>query len=547
MSKTHLGKTRVLVSDGLAPEGVEILRQADDVLVDVKTGLSKEELAEIIGEYDGIIVRSATTLDADLIGKATKLRAIARAGVGIDNIDVLAASRKGVIVMNTPGGNTTSTAEHTVALMMAMSRNIYPAARSLKEGRWDRKKFTGTQLEGKTIGIIGLGRVGETVAGRAKGIGMTVIGYDPYLADTKGPALGIETSGDLDEVLARSDYVTVHTPLTDETRGLIGARAIAKMTDGVRIINCARGGIIDDDALIDALDSGKVVGAAIDVFEAEPPQDRRLIEHPRVLCTPHLGASTEEAQVTVAVDGARQLLDALAGRDVRFAVNAPVMDWTKLPGVEPFAELGFRLGELVVQLTRSRIRKLDVVFAGEIPAGAEDVVTNYVLVAVLRKLFRDPVNMVNARVFAKESRIDVQSTRSSDAADFAALLSVRVLCDEQEHAVGGALFHRDEPRIVMIDDFAVEAIPTGDLLVILDKDRPGLVGCVGSTLGRHGINIARMTFGRKEAGGRAILVLNLDRSSEADLVAVTDSLCEAHDIRLIRLSGAPGVWVAENA
>ena len=537
--------TRILVSDKLAPEGVQILREADGVTVDVKTELSRDQLARIIGDYDGIIVRSATKLDADLIGKAAKLRAIARAGVGIDNIDVLAASRRGVIVMNTPGGNTTSTAEHTVALMMAMSRNVYPAARSLKEGRWDRKKFTGTQLEGKTIGVIGLGRVGETVASRAKGLGMTVIGYDPYLADTKGPALGIETCDDLDEVFARSDYVTVHTPLTDETRGLIGADAIAKMKDGVRVINCARGGIVDNDALLAALESGKVAGAAVDVYETEPPEDRRLVEHPNVLCTPHLGASTEEAQVKVAVDGARQLLDALSGRQVRFAVNAPMMDWSKMPGVEPFARLGFRLGELVAQLAESRIRKLDVTVAGDIPADAEEAITSYALVAVLRKLFRDPINLVNARVFARESRIDVQTTRSADAADFAALVSARIVCDDEEHVAGGALFQKDEPRIVMIDGFAVEAIPAGDLLVIFDKDRPGLVGCIGSTVGAHGINIARMTFGRKDVGGSAIVVLNLDRTCEADLNATAAKLAESHQVRLIRLSGAPSAWAAE--
>ena len=538
--------TKILVSDKLAPEGIEILKKEPNVDVDVKTGLSKDELLGIIGEYEGIIIRSATKLDAEVIAKADKLRAIARAGVGIDNVDVLAASRKGVIVMNTPGGNTTSTAEHTLALMMALSRNVYPAARSLKDGAWDRKKYTGTQLEGKTIGVIGLGRVGETVAKRAKSLGMTVIGYDPYLAETKGKALGIETVEALEAMYPRCDYITVHTPLSDETRGIINADAIAKMKDGVRVINCARGGIIDEAALLAGLKSGKVAGAAVDVYEKEPPDDRALIEHDKVLCTPHLGASTEEAQIQVAVDAAAQLLDALTGREVRFAVNAPMMDWSKMPGVAPLATLAYRMGELLAQLTApgARIRKVELTFAGDIPGDAECVVTAHLLVAILRRLSPEPVNLVNVRVLAKESRIDLETTHSADAADFTELLSARVVCDDgEEHTTSGAIFQKDEPRIVAIDGFAVEAIPTGDLLVIFESDRPGLVGEVGTVLGSHGINIARMTFGRKAEGGDAIVVLNVDSAPEADFDSATAQLGKSHAARLVRLSGVPSAWV----
>ncbi|MFH0964867.1 MAG: phosphoglycerate dehydrogenase [Planctomycetota bacterium] len=537
---------RVLVCDKLAPEGVDILSKTERLRVDVKTGLSREELSGIIGEYDGIIVRSATKLDAELIGKATRLRAISRAGVGVDNIDVEAASRRGVIVMNTPGGNTTSTAEHTLALMMALSRNVHPAATALKAGKWDPKSFVGTQLAGKTIGVIGLGRVGEQVARSARALGMNVIGYDPYMAETKAPALGIESVQSPEDMYGRCDYLTVHTPLTDETRNLIGREAISRMKDGVRILNCARGGIVDEAALLEGLKSGKVAGAALDVFETEPPANRELVEHPKALCTPHLGASTREAQVLVAVEAAQEMIDALLGREIRFAVNAPMMDWSKMPYAEPLANLAYRIGELLSQLAMERVRKIETTFQGDVPRDAEEVVGGYLLVAVLRKLFGDPVNLVNARLLARESRIDVQAIHSSVPTDFPALISARLSGDGWERTAGGTLFHQHESRIVAIDSFAVEAIPQGDLLVIRDKDRPGLVGETGTILGRHGINIARMTFGRKAVGGDAILVLNLDSVPRANLESAAAALGKAHDVRLVRLAGEPSAWLQSN-
>lgn len=533
---------KVLVSDKLAAEGVQILKDAPDVEVDVKTGLAREELAEIIGEYDGVIVRSATKLDAGLLEAATKLRAVSRAGVGVDNIDVAAASRKGVIVMNTPDGNTTSTAEHALALILALSRNIYGATRTLKEGKWDRKSFMGTQLAGKTIGVIGLGRVGETVARCAKAIGMNVIAHDPYMAETKGPALGIKTVEKVEDLWPVCDYVTTHTPLTDETRNLIDGDAISKMKAGVRIINCARGGIVNEDALLAGLESGHVGGAALDVYESEPPTNRKLIEHAKVLCTPHLGASTDEAQVTVAVDAANQMLDALRGKEIRFALNAPMMDWSKMPDVAPLANLAYRIGELLAQLVTGRVRKLEITFQGDIRADAQDVIADHMLVAVLRRLFRDPVNLVNARMIAAESRIDVQATRHSAPADFAALVSARLSGEDEVHSVSGTLFHRDEARIVEIDGFTVEALPQGDLMIIMDRDRPGLVGETGTTLGEHGINIARMTFGRKEVAGEAILVLNLDAAPADVLRDAMGALTNVRAVRLARLAGHPSAW-----
>jgi len=533
---------KILVSDKLAAEGVQILTDAPDVKADVKTGLSRDELAAIIADYDGIIVRSATKLNAELLGAATRLRAVSRAGVGVDNIDMATASRKGVIVMNTPGGNTTSTAEHALALILALSRNIYAATKALKEGRWDRKSFMGTQLAGKTIGVIGLGRVGETVARCAKAMGMNVIAHDPYMAETKGPSLGINTVEKVEDLWPACDYVTTHTPLTKETRSLIDREAISKMKAGVRIINCARGGIVNEEALLEGLESGHVAGAALDVYESEPPTNRKLVEHAKMLCTPHLGASTEEAQVRVAVDAANQMLDALRGGEIRFALNAPMMDWSKMPDVEPLANLAYRIGELLIQLATGRVRKLEIAFQGDIRAEAQDAITGYMLVAVLRRLFRDPVNLVNARMLAKESRIDVQATRHSGPSDFASLVTARLSGEEEVHSVGGTLFHRDNPRIVEIDGFAVEAIPQGDLMIIMDIDRPGLVGETGSTLGEHGINIARMTFGRKEVGGEAILVLNLDAAATDVLRKAMEALKNVRAVRLVRLAGDPSAW-----
>jgi len=527
---------KILVCDKVAEAGVGILRAEPDFELVESAGHSADELKEMIRDCDGIIIRSASKLTADVLERAGRLRVIVRAGAGVDNIDVGAASKRGIIVMNTPGGNTTSTAEHTFALMLGMSRNVHPAAASLEEGRWDRKLFTGTQLAGKTLGVIGLGRVGKEVVRRALAFQMQVIGYDPYLAGATGGELGIEVTEDLDDVLRRADYVTVHTPLNDETRGLVNAEKFAIMKEGVRIVNCARGGIVDEDDLLTALESGIVASAALDVYTSEPPANRALVEHPRVLATPHLAASTEEAQLQVALDAARQMIDALKGAEVRFAVNMPAFAVKAARGLAPLADLAHRLGELVVQLTDGRIRRIEVAYAGEAAKQDTRTVTTELLVAVLRQLVDVNVNFVNASLLAEEAGITVDETRSSASENFVTLVTVTAHTDSASTSASGTLFGRAEPRLVSVGGFEVEVSPRGEIVLVYNTDRPGLIGEIGKILGDAQINIARMTFGRKEEGGEAITVLNVDAPVPEDVLDKVRGVRSVHAVETARVS-----------
>jgi len=509
---------RVLVCDNLAQEGVDILKAAAGIEVDVKPKVPPEELAGIIGEYDGIIIRSGTKLPEEMLAKATNLKCIARAGVGVDNVDVPAATKRGIIVMNTPGGNTISTAEHTFALMLALSRNIPQANRSLRAGEWDRKRFTGSQLAGKTIGVIGLGRIGVEVVKRAKAFEMNVIGCDPYAYSGIAEQYHIKVVQKLEDLLAEADYITVHTPLNDQTRGMIGAAEFALVKPGVRVINCARGGIIDEEALFDALESGKVAGAAIDVYTSEPPTDRRLVEHPKVVATPHLAASTKEAQISVAVDAARQLTDALQDRQVKYALNLPYLDERERVEVEPYVALARRLGSVAAQLSTGEMQRIRVVYSGEAVRKDTAMVTASMLAGIVSTIAPETVNLVNAPVLAKERGIGVEEVKSSETTDFVTLVTCRLESATGETSVSGSLFNASQPRIVAIDGFEVEAVPHGDMLVLRNIDRPGLIGEIGQALGARGVNIARMTFGRTGVGGQALTVLNLDSKPDEEVL-----------------------------
>ncbi len=499
---------KVLVSDNLSEKGVSILKKAG-LHVDVKTGMSPEELKSVIGEYNGIVIRSATKLTADVLGAAANLKVIGRAGSGLDNVDKVAASKKGIVVMNTPGGNTITTAEHTVSLMLSLARLIPQATASMREGKWEKKKFTGVELFNKTLGVVGIGAIGSEVAKRAQGLEMNVIAYDPFLSDEKARAIGVEKVS-LEELFRGSDFITFHTPLTQETRNLVNRETIKLMKDGVRIINCARGGIVNEKDLYEALESGKVAGAALDVFEKEPPEDYALAKHPRVICTPHLGAATGEAQENVAVAVAEQIVDYLLQGTIRNAVNFPSIPPDQLPTLSPYISLAERLGSFASQVSEGGITEVSVEYRGEAAELNTEPVTIAALKGLLTPILEETVNFVNAPLIAKERGIEVKEVKSAEAGNYQMIIVLRIRAGGAERSVSGTLFHRRDPRVVEVDGFPVEIIPEGTLLLMFNNDKPGVIGSIGTYLGKSGINIARMHFGRETAGGRAISVVSID-------------------------------------
>ncbi|OGX29799.1 MAG: phosphoglycerate dehydrogenase [Omnitrophica WOR_2 bacterium RIFCSPLOWO2_12_FULL_51_24] len=500
---------KLLVSDALSEEGLKVLKDEKELQVDVKLKLSPEELKAIIKDYDALVVRSSTKVTKDIIDAATKLKVIGRAGVGLDNVDAEAASKRGIIVMNTPAGNTISTCEHTWSLMLSMSRNVPNANASLKEGKWDRNRYMGVELYGKTLGIIGLGRIGTEVARRAMAFGMKVIACDPYLTVEKANELGIELV-EVQDVIKQADYITVHTPLTNDTKHMIGDKEFEQMKPGVRIVNCARGGIIDEAALIRALDSGKVAGAALDVYENEPPKDFAIFKHDKLVATPHLGASTEEAQVNVAVEVSRQVADALLGRGCRNAVNIPCVDPEIYKILRPYITLAEKMGLVIGQLAEGRIQEIKIQYSGDLIAHDLASVTIAFLKGMLTPILQETVNFVNASIIAKERGIKIVETKSSQIEEFANLITIEAKTDKMKTVVAGTLSSRKEPRLVKINDFYVDAETQGYLLILSNEDKPGIIGQIGTVLGQHKINIAGMTLGRTKAGGIAMTVLNLD-------------------------------------
>jgi D-3-phosphoglycerate dehydrogenase / 2-oxoglutarate reductase len=501
---------RVLLSDSLAPQGIDVLRRNQRISFDVKTGLSPAQLAEIIEPYEALVVRSSTKVTREVIERATALKVIGRAGVGVDNVDLDAATRRGIVVMNSPLGNSVTTAEHTISMMMALARHIPAANAAVRAGKWERGKFTGIEVCNKILGIIGLGNIGRIVADRALGLKMKVIGFDPILTADAATRIGVELV-DLETIFKRSDFITVHAPLTDETRGIVGAAAFAMMKKGVRILNCARGGIVDETALYEALKSGKVAGAALDVFvEEPPPPNHPLLTLENVIATPHLGAATDEAQVQVAVDIANQVIEFLLDGTIRHSVNIPALTVKELEVLGPHLNLGEKLGRLVAQLIDKAPTQLTVGFAGEAANLKAEPIIASVLKGLLKGFLDYDLNYVNAPFIARERGIMITETRSRETTDYINTLTISVRTAGGTHEASGAVVGNSALRLIRIDGYRIEATPEGYFLMLLNRDVPGVVGAVGTMLGKAGINIAGLELGRDRAGGMALSLVEVD-------------------------------------
>jgi D-3-phosphoglycerate dehydrogenase len=524
---------RVLVTDSLQEVGVEALR-AEGLEVDVVPPLPTADLVRRIAPYAGLIVRSATRVTAEVIDAATALEVIGRAGVGLDNVDVDAATRRGIVCMNTPGGNTIAAAEHTIALLLATARKLPQAHAHLKSGKWERERFLGAELYGKTLGIVGLGRVGAEVARRAQGFAMTLVAFDPYLTQEVAQRLGVELV-DLDTLYRRADFITVHVPLTKDTRGLIGAAELARMKDGVRLVNCARGGIIDEAALAAAVQAGKVAGAALDVFDREPPWGSPVLDAEAIVVTPHLGASTEEAQSAVSVAIAQQVADLLLRGLVRNAVNAPSVDSELLKDLAPYLTLVEKLGSFLGQVARGRMGEVTLRYAGEVAGLTVQPLTVTFLRGLLAVILEENVTDVNAPYLARQRGLRVVESKTPASEDFASLVSAELKTDAGVSQVSGTLFYRREPRIVEVDGYRMEAHPAGWMVVFTNEDVPGVIGRIGTLFGAHRINIAGMQLGRKAPGGHAVSILNLDSPVPDHVLAELRALPNIRSATLVRL------------
>lgn len=524
---------KVLVADAIAEEGMEYLRSTPGIEVTDGSSWSREELLARIGEYHGLIVRSSTRVDAALIEAAKSLRVVGRAGVGVDNVDLAAATRRGIVVINSPEGNTLSTAEHTIAMMLALARRIPQAYVSLvRERKWERGRFVGTQLFGKTLGIIGLGRIGSEVAQRAIALGMKVLAYDPLVNEERAKRLGVSLAT-IDEICRAADFITVHTPLTRETEGLIGEREFSLMKQGVYVINCARGGIIDEKALYNAIKSGKVAGAALDVFVEEPPVGNPLLELEQVIATPHLGASTREAQVSVAIDVVQSVVRALAGEPVKYAVNAPALRAAGTDGLAPYLKLAERLGHFFTSVFGGNFDRLEVVYRGEASRFDEDALTSALLKGMLEHMLHGAVNYVNAPLLAEERQMRIAVTKESAGEPHPSSITVLGRSGERVRQVTGIVRDGQNPVITDIDGYAVYVAAEGRMLIAYNIDRPGIIGKVGTLLGEHGINIAFMQVGRKEVGSYAVMVLGIDNPLGDDVLQKLRALPDLRDVRLV--------------
>lgn len=500
---------KVLITDPLSNQGIEKLLAAQDVEVIQKHNLSPEELMLEIESADALLVRSQTKVTAEIIEKASRLKVIARAGVGVDNIDIPAATQKGIIVVNAPDGNTISTAEHTFAMLISLSRNIPQAYQSILQGKWDRKKYVGTELNGKTLSIIGLGRIGSEVAKRAKAFQMNVVAYDPYLTQERAEELGVKQAT-FEEAISIGDYITVHTPLTKSTYHLINEETFAKMKKGVRILNCARGGIVDENALYQAIQDGIVAGAALDVFEEEPPGEHPLFSLPQVIATPHLGASTIEAQENVAIDVAEEVLHILRDQPFKNAVNLPSIPAELQQKLKPYQELAEKLGQFVAQIVEGALKKITISFAGELANMDIAPLTRTILKGALSHHLSD-VNYVNAPNLAKQRGIQILEQKKSNSHGFTNLIQVSIETSNSKRSASGTLLNGLGSRIVKIDQYSIDLNPKGHMLLIQHRDQPGVIGKVGTVLGNHDINIATMQVGRETIGGQAIMMIRIDK------------------------------------
>jgi D-3-phosphoglycerate dehydrogenase len=529
---------RVFISDKLEPAGVELLRQAG-LEIDDRPGLTGPALQAALQQADGVIIRSGTRLTSPLLENAGKLRAVVRAGVGVDNIDVPAATRRGIVVMNTPGGNTVSTAEQTLALLFALARHTPEADASLKQGRWERGSLTGTQLAGKTLGILGLGRIGREVARRALALDMKVVGYDPFLTAERAAQLGIEAASDVGGVLARCDVLTLHVPLTAETRELIGAKELGQLKRGAWVINCARGGLVNEQALAEALRSGQVGAAALDVFEVEPPPaDHPLLHMPNVICTPHLGASTVEAQRSVALEAAQLMADFLIRGVVQFAVNMAAVDRAELEELRQYLNLAWRLGLLHAQMSQGAIRRCVLHYRGEIADKNTRLVTAAFAAGLLESRLAECVNVVNAELLARERGIELVEQSSRTRGDFSTTLRIEVETEKKLYIAAGTLFGNQYLRLVQLGPFRLDTFLDGTLLIFSHRDVPGLIGFIGTIFGKHGVNIAQMTVGRQTPGGEAIAVLNLDSLPSEEALNEVRAHSHISSVSVVRLPPA---------
>ncbi|MBR0552876.1 phosphoglycerate dehydrogenase [Stakelama marina] len=506
---------KVLISDKMDPKAAEIFRQRG-VEVDEITGKTPDELKAIIGDYDGLAIRSSTKVTKDILDAATNLKVIGRAGIGVDNVDIPAASTKGVVVMNTPFGNSITTAEHAIALIFALARQLPQADASTQAGKWEKSKFMGVELTSKTLGLIGAGNIGSIVAERARGLRMKVIAYDPFLTEERAVELGVEKV-DLDTLLARADFITLHTPLTDQTRNILSKENLAKTKKGVRIVNCARGGLIDEAALKEGLESGHIAGAALDVFVTEPAKENALFGTPNFISTPHLGASTTEAQVNVAIQVAEQMSDYLVSGGVTNALNMPSLSAEEAPRLKPYMALAEKLGSLVGQLAHGPLKSVAIETEGAAAELNQKPITGAVLAGLMR-VYSDTVNMVNAPFLAKERGLDVREVRHDREGDYHTLVRVTVKTDAGDRSVAGTLFSDAAPRLVELFGIKVEADLAGNMLYVVNEDAPGFIGRIGTTLGEAGVNIGTFHLGRRAAGGEAVLLLSVDEPVDAELV-----------------------------
>ncbi len=525
---------KILVSDPLSDVGVKIFQETHGIEVEVNTGLTPDELKGVIGQYEGLVIRSATKVTAEIIEAANKLKVIGRAGIGLDNVDIPAASKRGIVVMNTPEGNTITTAEHTMAMIMALSRNIPQATASLKQGKWEKKQLKGRELFNKTLGLIGLGHIGRIVADRAKGMKMKVVVYDPYLQPETTEKADFEPVS-LDELLQRSDYITIHTPRTDETLNMINRETIAKMKEGAMVINCARGGIVNEDDLCAALDSGHLAGAALDVFSTEPPGELELLGQSNLICTPHLGASTAEAQDNVAVDVAEQIVAYLLHGTVKNAVNVPSIGEELMTILRPYVILAEKMGSLQTQLTDSGIKEVQVNYSGKVTEYDVTPLTTAMLKGLLTPILKDDVNFVNAPFIASERGIKVVESKTSTSEDFASLIMVKVKSMEGENIVSGTIFGKTMPRILRINNFYLEAIPDGHNLLIHNEDIPGVIGRIGVTLGDRKVNINRMQVSQEKTEKQNVILLSTSTSVGDEVLEELRSLDHVFSARKIEL------------
>lgn len=526
---------KILITDKLAQEGIDLISATEDFEPVVRTGISEDELSDIIGDYDGLIIRSATQVTPKVLEKSGKLKGIARAGVGVDNIDIPTATQKGILVMNTPGGNTLSAAEHTMALMLSLSRNVVPACNSLKEGAWDRKKYTGNQLNGKVLGVIGLGRIGMSVVKMALGFNMKVVGFDPFAAPKEAAQIGVDVTDDIERIYREADYISLHIPRNEQTTGMISAKELKMMKPTCRIVNCARGGIIVEDELYNALNAGIIAGAALDVFSIEPPENHGFQDCPNCLVTPHLGASTEEAQIEVAVEAAQILCDAIKGGPICNALNAPASSGSTPPIVCRYAELAQRIGTVMSTVAPGHLKSATIEFRGSIAEQSVDSVATAFSIGLLQPHFDVSVNMVNAPILAKQRGISIDQIKNEEIKDLESSFTATVQTDKVTRSIRGTVFGGSLLRIIDIDGFGIEVTPEDTMVIIFNDDKPGVIGSVGKVLGEHGININTMGVGHKLDEGKAILAVSLDKTpseSAASELADLDFVNEMYICKL---------------